>query len=98
MNYVNWGFAGLFILCCIGGIVEGVTILNHSHKWGLLALAVCWGLVGVVGIIRNVTFTMSGQDDAIFILGDFSNAAAWTWVIDILVAAGIVCFFISSPL
>lgn len=98
MQYVNWGFAILFVLACIGGIVEGVNILHHAHKWGLLVLAVCWELVGIVGIIRNATFTMSGQDDALFILADFSNAAAWTGVILALVAIGMVCFFISSPL
>jgi hypothetical protein len=98
MKYVNWGFAILFLLACIGGIVEGANILHKSHKWGFLALAVCWALAGVIGIIRNVTFTMSGEDDAIFILADFSNAGAWTWVIDVLVVVGMVCFFISSPL
>ncbi len=97
MNIFNWICAIGFIACSIGGIVEGVNILNHAHRWGFIGLGVGFGLAGIIGVIRNASFSVRGEDDAIFFLADFTESTVWTLLAIITVVAGIVCFFISPP-
>jgi hypothetical protein len=97
MNIANWICAAGFIACSIGGIIEGANILSHAHRWGFIALAVAFGLAGIIGIIRNATFSARGQDDTIFFLADFTESTVWTLLALVLVTVGIICFFVSPP-
>lgn len=87
-----------FMACSVGGVIAGINILNSTHRWGMLAVAICFGLVGVIGLIRQWVFSARGErDEIVFIVNFDLSSLPWTLAAIALVAAGVVMFFISPP-
>ncbi len=91
-------FAIGFIGACIGGVIGGVQVWNSMHRWGLIAVAICFGLVGVLGLIRQWRFSATGEGKRIIFLVNFDfSSLPWTIPALVLAIGGIVLFFISPP-
>jgi len=87
-----------FILCCIGGVIYGVSLFSTTGRWGMVALAACVGAVGVLGIIRQAVFSAQARQDGIVFLVNFAlDSLPWTLAILVLFIGGVVCFFVSPP-
>jgi bacteriorhodopsin len=87
-----------FMACCVGGVITGVNVLHSTHRWGLLAVAVCFGLVGLIGIIRQCVFSARGERDEIIFYVNFTlSSLPWTLAALGLTVLGVVLFFVSPP-
>lgn len=87
-----------FIGCCIGGVIYGVNLFNSSGRWGMIALAACIGLIGVLGIIRQAVFSAQARKDGIIFFVNFAlDSLPWTLAVLGLLVGGVVCFFVSPP-
>jgi hypothetical protein len=87
-----------FIVCCIGGIIFGVNAFSNTGRWGMIALAACFGLIGVLGIIRQAVFSAQARRDGIVFFVNFTlDSLPWTLAVLGLFVAGVVCFFVSPP-
>jgi hypothetical protein len=87
-----------FIGCSIGGVIYGVNLFNSTGRWGMIALAACVGLIGVLGIIRQAVFSAQARKDGIIFLVNFTlDSLPWTLAVLGLLIAGVVCFFVSPP-
>lgn len=87
-----------FIGCCIGGIIYGATVASATGHWGMIALAACVGLIGVIGIIRQAVFSAQARKDGIIFFANFElDSLPWTLAVIGLFIAGVVCFFVSPP-
>lgn len=95
---LNIAFALGFIGCCIGGIIYGVEVFNTTGRWGMIALAACAGVIGALGIIRQVVFSAQARKDGIVFFANFTlDSLPWTLAVLGLFIAGAVCFFVSPP-
>lgn len=87
-----------FMACCVGGVIGGIEVFNRTHRWGLIAVAVCFGLVGLIGIIRQAVFSARGERDEIIFYVNFNfSSLPWTLTALGLTVLGIVLFFVSPP-
>lgn len=87
-----------FIACSIGGVIYGVNVFTSTGRWGMIALAACVGVIGVLGIIRQVVFSAQARKDGIIFLVNFTlDSLPWTLAVLGLFVGGVVCFFISPP-
>lgn len=87
-----------FIGCCVGGIIYGANVASTTGQWGMIALAACIGVIGVLGIIRQAVFSAQARTDGIIFFANFAlDSLPWTMAVIGLFIAGAVCFFISPP-
>lgn len=91
-------FAVGFLAACIAGVIGGVEVWKSTHRWGLIAVAICFGLVGILGLIRQWRFSAIGEGKRIIFLVNFDfSSLPWTIPALLLTAGGIVMFFVSPP-
>lgn len=87
-----------FIVCCIVGVIYGVHVFSQTGRWGMIVLAACVGLIGVIGIIRQAVFSTRARNDGVIFFANFTlDSLPWTLAIMGLFITGVVCFFISPP-
>jgi hypothetical protein len=87
-----------FIVCCIAGVIYGVNLFSTTGRWGMIAVAACFGLVGVIGLIRQAVFSARALNDGVIFFVNFTlDGLPWTLASIGLAILGIVLFFVSPP-
>jgi hypothetical protein len=88
---VNFLLGLAFIGCCVGFTFQGVQVWNTTHKWGMIAGGIAFGLVGLIALIRQLTFLVKQEEDRIIFLANFdSKSIGWAIPAIILAVVGIL--------
>jgi hypothetical protein len=87
-----------FIACCVGGVIYGITVATATGHWGMIALAACMGVIGILGIIRHAVFDAEARDRGIVFFVSFTSDG-WPWALASLALfiLGVALFFVSPP-
>jgi TRAP-type C4-dicarboxylate transport system permease small subunit len=80
-----------FIGCCVGFTIQGYNVWTTTHKWGMMAGGIAFGLVGLIALIRQlVFFVRAEQDQLVFLVNFDSKSLPWSIPAIILAVVGIV--------
>ncbi|HEX3132558.1 MAG TPA: hypothetical protein VHX44_03125 [Planctomycetota bacterium] len=85
-----------FIGCSIGFTIQGHHAWTTTHKWGMMAGGIAFGLVGLIALIRQLVFFVRAEQDQVVFLVNFDfKSLPWAIPALILAVGGIILMIVA---